>query len=299
MSKNKIGIGAIFAAMLLVSIAFVPAVNAQVESFSSSSIDKEKIEVTKLPEMELKVININDTSNILQVGDILITFESNPEHTEAEMKIENLTNDEIVNINYKVSEIDGKFKTDVYQEEILVNTVTSIYNPIEPGSMKEIFNDSFAQQDTDNAVTATKYTWDGVKFVKGSGIKYPHPNYDSYTGEIFDTWYISGTQLKHYHISDSTSDSIADCAPAAAGAAIGSAIGGGAGAVIGAVLGVLLTGPTSSILLDEEGCIWGWYAHNWGWHLGLPTNPLVSKYVPDYYRVASYTLWNYISLSNP
>lgn len=255
--------------------------------------------------MELEIININDTSNIVQIGDTLITFESNPEHTEAKMQIENLTTDEVANISYKVSEIDGKFKTDVYQEGELVNTVTSVYNPIVPGSMKEIFDgssaNSSAKQDAEiiNAITSTKYTWDGVHFVKGSGIKYPHPDYDSYTGEIFDTWYISGTKLKHYHIEDSYSDAIADCAPAVAGAAIGLIVGGGIGAVVGAGLGALLGGPTSSILLDEEGCIWGWSAHNWGWRLGLPLNPTTLTYVPDYYRVASYTLWNFISLSNP
>ena len=299
--KEKLKISAIFAAILLVGIAFVPAVSSQAESVSSSSADKEKIEVTKLPEMELKIININDTSNIVQVGDTLITFESNPEHTEAEMQIENLTTNEVTNIIYKVSEIDGKFKTDVYQEGELVNTVTSVYNPIVPGSMKEILGGSSAKQGTEtvNAITSTKYTWDGVHFVKGSGIKYPHPDYDSYTGEIFDTWYISGTKLKHYHIEDSYSDAIADCAPAVAGATIGLIVGGGIGAIVGAGLGALLGGPTSSILLDEEGCIWGWCAHNWGWRLGLPPNPLTSKYVPDYYRVASYTLWNFIGLSNP
>lgn len=258
--------------------------------------------------MKLKVININDTSNIVQVGDTLITFESNPEHTEAEMQIENLTTNELANFNYKVSEIDGKFKTYVYQEGELVNTVTSVYNPIAPSSMKVIFDDSSAQEDTSantvNTVTSTTkgtqhYTLDGVHFVKGSGIKYPHPDYNSYTGEIFETWYISGTKLKHYHIEDSYSDAIADCAPAVAGATIGLIVGGGIGAIVGAGLGALLGGPTSSILLDEEGCIWGWYAHNWGWHLGLPPNPLTSKYVPDYYRVASYALWNFIGLSNP
>ena len=37
---------------------------------------------------------------------------------------------------------------------------------------------------------------DGVGFVKCSGIKYPHPDYDAYTGKVWQNFYISGNELK-------------------------------------------------------------------------------------------------------
>jgi hypothetical protein len=41
MIKNKIGIGAIFAAILLVSIAFIPAVSGKADGLSSVPSDQE------------------------------------------------------------------------------------------------------------------------------------------------------------------------------------------------------------------------------------------------------------------
>lgn len=301
---KKLKISAMFMAVLLVSIALVPAVTAQTESPSLSSNVAEKVKVTKLPKTELKVINVNDTSNIVQVDNALITFESNPEHTEAEMQIENLTTNEVVKFNYKVSEIDGKFKTYVYQEGKLVNKATSVYNPLVPGSMKETLDNSSAQQGiaSANAVTTastTKYRWDNVVFIKGSGIKYHHPDYSTYDAYNYESFYITGTKLTHYHLDDTWSGVTATLAAAAIGAALGAKIGGEAGAAAGAVLGGLLGGASGSVLLDEQGCIWYWIAKTWKTHINGTLPVVYPVYIPEYCRVSTYTLWNYLGLSAP
>ncbi len=48
---------------------------------------------------------------------------------------------------------------------------------------------------------------------------------------------------------------------------------------------------------DETGCIWTWESKTWGlkWFWIL----LGWRYVPDYFRVAAYTLWDDIGVGNP
>ena len=74
---------------------------AQADELSSVSSDqKGKKIIEETP--ELKVIEITDTTNIVQVGDMLISFESNSEYTEAKMELKNLTNNEKSSFEYKV-----------------------------------------------------------------------------------------------------------------------------------------------------------------------------------------------------
>jgi len=247
------------------------------------------------------VIESKNTSAIVQVGNVLLTFKSNNEYTEAEMNITDLTIDETTIINYVVEEVNGEFKTSIGangKSEIIVMD----YNPIEPGAFTKA-SDSYNQADATNNIAAltstTKYVWDGVTFVKGSGIKYPHPDYDwyDYKGEVWESWKITGTKLNHYHVSRGTSATLLPLPAVLIGGTLGALAGGGAGAVTGAALVQILGGSTVAILVDEENCFWVWWAKDWGFYL-VPAAPVVT-YVPKYFRIGPCTLWNKISMTNP
>jgi len=229
---------------------------------------------------------------------MLISFESNSEYTEAKMELKNLKTDEITNLKYEVSQEAGKFKTNVYQEGKLVNTTTSEYNPIKPGETSKILrNESETNVSANGVIRAltTLYNWDGVTFITGSCIKYKHPDYTTYDGYDYEDFYINGNTLTHHHINKYDSGTIAALAPVAAGAAVGYLVGNMVGAVAGGILGTFLTGKTSQALLDEQDCIWYWKSYTWApIYLGG-----MWRTVPLYFRVASYTLWNGLGISNP
>jgi len=289
---KKLKISAIFTAILLVSIALVPAVTAQADGLSSVSSDQKGIKIIeKTP--ELRKIEFTDTTTIIQVGDMLLSFESNSNYTEAKMELKNLTTNEITNFNYEVSQEDGKFKTDVYNEGKLVNTITSEYNPIKPGETRNILEKSSDQINL--ARGTTLYNWDDVTFIKGSGIKYKHPDYATYDAYDYESFYINGNALIHHHINQYESEVIADSAPIVAGATVGYLVGNLPGAIAGGLLGSMLNAETSEALLDEQDCIWYWESYTWApVYIGG-----IWRTLPLYFRVASYTLWNTLGISNP
>ncbi len=98
-------------------------------------------------------------------------------------------------------------------------------------------------------------------------------------------------------LTKSASNVIVQLAPVAAGVAIGAYVDGVVGAVAGAVLGLVLGGATSYALLDEKGCIWFWCSKIWGWTV-IPVYPYI-QYLPKYFRIASYTLWDSLGIGNP
>lgn len=229
------------------------------------------------------------------MDDILISLKSNPKHTEAVMEISDLKTGENKKIDYKISKKSGKFSTEVYIDGKLTGPYVTDYDPLEPGATSEVLKNS--KIDDQATIQAYYYRWDNVYFANGYGIKYPHPDYQYYWAEAWQNFYINGNQLYHYHIDLYTSTTIARLAPVAAGAAIGSRVGGVYGAVVGACLGLYLGGVSSSILLDERGSIWYWYAKSWGWTV-LPISPYL-YYYPKYFRISSYTLWNGLGIGNP
>jgi hypothetical protein len=300
MNIKKTGLGTLVLTILMVSIFLVPAVSGKANELSTTtSQDIGKIIIDNSP--EIKVTKKTDTSCIVQVGDVLITYESDPKYTEANMKIKDLKTNTVSNFDYKVSTNNGKYKTDVYKEGKLVNSVTSQYNPIEPGTASKILADSAAQT---NFVTAsqTKYVWDGVYFIKGSGIKYNHPDYTKYNAYNYQTFYIKGNKLIHYHLSYAWSSTVSSLAGTVAGAALGARWGGAYGAAAGALLGALMGGATGQVLLDEQGCIWYWYSQSFATLYIVQLVPYLSVtkvYAPYYFRTATYTLWNLLGISNP
>jgi hypothetical protein len=83
---------------------------------------------------------------------------------------------------------------------------------------------------------------DGVKFIKGSGIKYKHPDYTTYDAYNYEDFYISGNKLTHHHINKYDSATIAAAAPIVAGGIVGYLVGEAPGAIAGGLLGAFLTG---------------------------------------------------------
>lgn len=297
-TNRKLGIGALLVIMMLISMAFVPAVSAQAESNGLSTYsDESRVIIENTPDIE--VIENTGTSNIIQIGDIVISLKSNSQHTEAVMEIRDLISNECTTINYEVLNVSGKFTTNVYYEGELYNTYVTDYDPLEPGVTKELLdNNAKCVLDGVQVTTrSTSYLWDGVHFVKGSGVKYPHPDYTAYSGEVWQNFYVAGNELKHHHMSDTRSYTIANLAPVAAGAAIGAYLGQAPGAVVGAVLGLILGGASCSVLLDEEGCIWYWDSYDWN-QIIIPVSPYV-MYLPEYFRISAYTLWDGAGIGNP
>jgi hypothetical protein len=60
----------------------------------------------------------------------------------------------------------------------------------------------------------------------------------------------------------------------------------------------MLGGTSSDALLDEEGCIWYWDAYTMD-YITIVIYSSTSIFVPKYYRISSYTLWDTINVGNP
>jgi len=253
---------------------------------------------TKVTRTNVKLIlrEKSRTSTILEVNGVLISLKSNKNLTKANLEIKELKTGRTYTFEYIVSKNNGKYTVEVYSKGKIVNKYDSKYNPLDSNVTKNLLSEN-SKKIAKNGLLSYSYWWDGVKFVRGYGVKYPHPDYEYYQIEAWETAYIGGNQLIHYHISDAASQVIAQLAPAAAGAAIGAYVGGVVGAVAGAVLGVILSGSTSYVLLDEKGSIWFWYAKKWGWTI-VPVPPYI-QHLPMYFRIAAYTLWDSLGIGNP
>jgi len=294
--KKRIQIGALFMIMLLLSMAFMPAISA---SKPMEVSDEKKGQVVKIDSpKKVEIIENTNTSTIVQVGDILITSQSDQKHTEAVLDIENLKTQEKKTLNYKISKDADTFTTEVYYEGKLANTFTTDYDPLEPHKTADVLEvKSTGESIIPYSAETSNYWWDNVNFTQGYGIKYQHPDYSYYGIEPWDECSLSGDELTHYHIADYTSKTIAELGPIAAGAAIGAYLGNVAGAAAGAVLGSVLSGHTSNALQDECGCIWFWYADDWD-KIFVPVPPYLIR-LPEYFRIAEYTLWDAEDIGNP
>jgi len=279
--------------LALIGAIFVPAVSADERSVDLTS------KVTIVDSPKIKLIENSRTSSIAQVGDILVTLKSNTEHSKSTIVIEDLKTKEKQILDFKTIYDSGKYTTEIYIDGKETQTFVTEYDPFEPGITGQFITDKdISEKSGSYAFTrASHYYWDDVYFATGFGIKYPHPDYLTYGAQAWDSFYISGDQLNHRHMSDSESATTAAAAPVVAGAIVASYIGGFAGAIAGAALGLVLTGSSSALLLDEEGCIWFWESKEWGLTV-IPVPPFIQN-VPKYFRIASYTLWDGINLGNP
>lgn len=280
-------------------MAFMPAVSAQADDSKQTSSGVGQ--VVKVNSPEIKIIENTHTSCIVNMGDMTVNLQSNPEHTAATMIIRNTTTNEQHKVDYKTVIKSGTYTTQITVDGTPGSTYTTSYDPFEPGSAKiALETNTKVSVDSVNRLSQSYYYWDNVYFTKGSGIKYPHPDYSSYGAYAYESFYISGTNLNHRHIADTNSASIASVPAAAAGALIaGYFIGNPTIAgVVGAVLAATLGATPCSFLLDEQGCIWEWDAKSWGTVITI-VPPSYAYYVPKYERIGPYTLWNTLGISDP
>ncbi|WP_321428938.1 hypothetical protein [uncultured Methanolobus sp.] len=313
-NKKVRQIGILFVMMLLLNMAFVPAVSCETDSESLF----QDVTVEKVESPDVEIIKMNNTSSIVQVGDIVISMDSDPAYTEARMTINDQNTGETADIDYKVFEVDGGFETEVYFDGELYTTLITEYNPIKPIERNPEFKEMSLQYTTSEvALEATPFQWDGVTFVQGRGIKYPHPDRDYYGIETWDDYCITGNNLYHCQIDESNSATYSYLSPVIVGGLIGvklTACGNPAvasvGGVVGSILALIMGNDSAALLLDEEGCIWYWYGQESFWKPFpssyvsasaasiIPPSPIVLQ-VPVYARISEYTLWNNIGLSNP
>ena len=262
---------------------------------------------TKIQKMQIKIdVKENSkTSTVVQVNDVLITLKSNRDLTKAKLKIEDLKTHNVYIYEYKVNKKpDGRYIVEVYSEGKLLNKYESKYNPLDPTATKKLLLENSKNSRRLIRALSYSYWWDGVKFVRGYGVKYPHPDYKYYRIEPWETCWISGDQLIHVHIADWLSKSIVDSPPVVAGAIIGAIIDEAshiAGAALGALLGAILTPAFEYITLDENGCIWVWFAKAWEWKWIPISNPpyWIYAYVPKYLRISAHTFWDDLGIGNP
>ncbi|MEL4306105.1 hypothetical protein [Methanococcoides sp. LMO-2] len=298
MKTKGIRVTTIFMTLLILGSICLPTVSAK-ENTAFSSIDAEN-EVIIENRPDIQIIEMTDTSSIVQVGDIVISLNTDEDFTEGIMEVEDVTTNEKEVLEFYVTKLSDNFKVDVTLNEENTESYFTTYNPLDPGETKELLSQKTTPslfQDEQVVTRSTSYVWDDVNFVKGTGVKYPHPSYTAYNGEVWQDYYINGDELKHNHIRQSRSNTISQLAPAVAGATIGAYLGNVPGAAIGAALGLVLGGTSSDALLDEEGCIWYWESHISSYVSLPPTN--LPIFVPLYYRIASYTLWDTMSVGNP
>ena len=242
------------------------------------------------------------TRQVFTLGELLIDYQTNGR--EATITIKNTTTGRIIDIIYLIStKIGNSYLLTVEDSSGITYSTKTPINMIAPGlKTKQLVSKQAIDKEPNILTTYTTqqhYWWDGVYFVKGYMIKYPHPDYEYYGIEPWDTVKIQGNILTHLHFSQRDSQIIIQIGPAALGAAIGEYFGGLAGAVAGAVIGVVSGAIFSDSLLDEYGCLWVWYSIKieWRWHWfppGYYASPVIK-----YFRIASHTLKNDYGLPNP
>lgn len=297
---NMIKFGSALSMMaVLIGALFVPSVLAQSDNSLTSQDLASSVTRFELPSVDIK--ENTATSQVVQVDDVLIDLKANADHTHAIMTIEDTVSGDVYEIIYEVSESNGIYSISTYIGGELYGTQTTDFDPFEPGAAFQALRESSSSsQEIVPMQEGYHYWWDGVYFVGASyQIKYSHPDYDAYQIGPWEDCYINGNNLRHTHINNGMSSYLGTLGAAAAGAAIGAMIGGPAGAVVGVVLGGLMGALSTVVLLDEKGCIWFWTGHNYEIKLfffGL--FPTVA-YVPNYWRIATYTLWDDAGVGNP
>lgn len=289
---KTIKIASILIAFLLISVTYIPVVSAY-SGVENNGLTPNVGKVVYFEPPEPKIIENTDSSTIVQIGDVLITLKNDQKQQTAVLESKNLTTGETATINFDYYEKEGKYYTTMISDGQTSKEFVTDYNPFKPIEEQEMKTTS------SKSVRAYTYTWDGVIFTDGYGVKYPHPDYASYGINPWDTAYVQGNQLKHTHYSDLWSDFYKTVPVAVAVVAIAASggISGALDALIGTLLGGLGISGTGALLCDENDCIWGWQANEWHWRLFLIPPGL--SYVPKYMRTGPYTLWDDLGIGNP
>ena len=170
-------------------------------------------------------------------------------------------------------------------------------------------------------VKAVTYYWDGICFVEGINIRYPHPNRDYYGISPYSGWSKEGVKLYHNQIDHDKSENakigiVAVCGiiGIAIGATLAPPWGAAVGGIVGLVLGAIAAGA-GVVLQDELGCVWWWTSIDFMdwltgnlWWLGplAILSPTVAEaeilytfLLCGYLRIGSGTLYDAVGAGNP
>ncbi len=289
----------LFAVLLGLLMVGVTAGSAAAMS-SPTQTPHSKVIVMK--EFPTKLIVNTPTRQVFIFGYLLIDYKTNG--NEATILIKNTTTSKTVDIVYITStKMGNSYLLTVRDSFGAYQSIKTPTNIIAPGLRtkqlisKQLINEKPSTTTAYN--TQQHYWWDGVYFVKGYMIRYPHPDYEYYGIEPWDTVSIKGNKLTHLHFSNAKSEFILEVGPTALGAAIGAYFANVPGAIVGSIVGLAGGIAFKDYLLDEHGCLWIWFAWKYEWHWNWMPPGYEYGPVLKYLRIASYTLKNDYHLSNP
>jgi len=317
--QNILTIIAISVIIMLISTIFIPCVNAdyQTELYSVNNATKLKGTIKTVP--NITILENTSESQIVQVGDVLITFKVNPEHTKAVMYITDLKTNDTEIINYETSKINNNYKTQVLINGNTTNITTSydIYQPAKNVISNNVTKISGQTQLVSTLSTQTEYQYyyyDGLKYIAKCDypipdvIPYDHPAYDQPTGliPVTDNWTYQGSTLFVEKFSSGFTTYIeylaipvviVVLATAVAVAAVGEA--GSFGLITPVILAVYFGFVTVFGFIpaiDENHCIWFWTNNILGTFTvtipGMGGNTYILTPFPTYYRLGDKTWWN-------
>ncbi len=194
--------------------------------------------VVFIEDFQTKLLVNTPTRQLFTFGDLLIDYKTNGR--EAKIIIKNTTTGNITNVIYITStKIDDSYLLTVKDTSGITYSTRTPINMIAPGlRTKQLISINKESHTIVAYTTQQHYWWDGVYFVKGYMIKYPHPDYEHYGIEPWDTVKIRGNKLTHLHFSDAKSAFIIQVGPTALGAAIGAYFANVPGAIVGAIVGL-------------------------------------------------------------
>lgn len=306
LGRTAIRLGSLLSVIILVAVYFTPTISAQTPTTSNTTDDVGQ--VTEFTPKKITIIENTNMSQIVQVGDVLISIQANLDHTEATLEIRNLTTNEASALDFQISNVDGKYVNDIYSGGQFVQQSITDYDLFEVGSTSSLLENRNSTIGTESGLISPQWVqyywyWDGVVFIDGDSpvVGYSHPDYDTYgLGPYSPSHSISGINLYHYFINKYDTDTLLVL---------------GIGAFFTAVAVITIAAPPVGVYLaviaaiyswgistlhalskDENGCIWVWFSKSWTIKL-FPVYGL--KLVPAYYRIGQLTFWDDIGQGNP
>ena len=261
--------------------------------------------VVFMKDFQAKLLVDTPTRQVFTFGELLIDYKTNGR--EATITIKNVTTNKIIDTIYLTStKIGNSYLLTVKDASGITYSTKTPINMIAPGlRTKQLVSKHVINKESPTPMAYTTqqhYWWDGVYFVKGYMVKYPHPDYEYYGIEPWDTVKIKGNKLTHLHFSQRMSEILLGLGPTAVGAYIGFYAGSAPGAVIAAIAGFIAGVVLSSSFVDEYSCLWVWVAwkNEWHWQWTPPLPPMyVYGPVLKYLRIGPRTLKNDYHIPDP
>jgi competence protein ComGC len=298
----------VFVALVISCLLMLPIASAQSESAAANIQAANNVNTVKSQTNNINLEVLVNTSTLyeVQVNNYLITETISPDHTAADVALKNLTTGDITITNYKVTKSGNNYTLGIYMNGTLINTMKTTFDPLAAGAMGTLIkqNQNSAASNTISPMMAgTTFNYDGLVYYHGL---YDHPDYNTYGPRYGDYSWVNfnlyGNQLAVDHISQQEAQSIVD-AGIPGGIAILAAIivaTGGAALIVGVISAILIAILLVSgfvILFDEDNSMWIWISYSMEYKFIWEV--LGYDWVPSYFRLGSYTVWNDIGISDP